>query len=103
MSDRAANRDEQTRRLAETMRRQLGAHICDRMTDPSVVEIMLNADGGVWEDRLGCGMTRIGEMLPQTAEALIATVGSLLRATGTRDNPLIGCDLPLDGARFSRR
>jgi P-type conjugative transfer ATPase TrbB len=100
MSDRTANRDEQTRRLAETMRRQLGADICDRMTDPSVVEIMLNADGGVWEDRLGCGMTRIGEMLPQTAEALIATVASILRATVTRDNPIIECELPLDGSRF---
>lgn len=84
MSDRTANRDEQTRRLAETMRRQLGADICDRMTDPNVVEIMLNADGVLWEDRLGCGMTRIGEMLPQTAEALIATVASTLRATVTR-------------------
>jgi Flp pilus assembly CpaF family ATPase len=89
MSDRTANRDEQTRRLAETMRRQLGAQICGRMTDPSVVEIMLNADGVVWEDRLGCGMTRIGEMQPQTAEALIATVASTLRATATRDNPII--------------
>jgi len=100
MSDRAANRDEQTRRLVETMRRQLGERICDRMTDPNVVEIMLNADGGIWEDRLGCGMTRIGEMLPQTAEALIATVASTLRATVTRDNPIIECELPLDGSRF---
>ena len=82
------------------MRRQLGAQICDRMTDPNVVEIMLNADGIVWEDRLGCGMTRIGEMLPQTAEALIATVASILRATVTRDNPIIECELPLDGSRF---
>ena len=100
MSDRAANRDEQTRRLTETMRRQLGARICDRMTDPNVVEIMLNADGVLWEDRLGCGMSRIGEMLPQTAEALIATVASTLRATVTRDNPIIECELPLDGSRF---
>jgi type IV secretion system protein VirB11 len=82
------------------MRRQLGAHICGRMTDPNVVEIMLNADGSLWEDRLGCGMTRIGEMPPQTAEALIATVASILRATVTRDNPIIECELPLDGSRF---
>ena len=54
----------------------------------------------IWEDRLGCGMTRIGEMLPQTAEALIATVASILRATVTRDNPIIECELPLDGSRF---
>jgi type IV secretion system protein VirB11 len=70
------------------------------MTDPNVVEIILNADGVLWEDRLGCGMSRIGEMLPQTAEALIATVASILRATVTRDNPIIECALPLDGSRF---
>ena len=47
MSDRSSNRDEQCRRLSETMRRQLGSRVCDRMTDSNVVEIMLNADGVV--------------------------------------------------------
>jgi type IV secretion system protein VirB11 len=84
MSDRSSNRDEQCRRLSETMRRQLGPRVCDRMTDPNVVEIMLNADGVLWEDRLGAGMSPIGEMPPHTAEALIATVASMLRATVTR-------------------
>ena len=82
------------------MRRQLGSRVCDRMTDPNVVEIMLNADGVLWEDRLGAGMSPIGEMQPHTAEALIATVASMLRTTVTRENPIIECELPLDGSRF---
>ena len=92
MSNRTANRDEQFRRLAETMRRQLGSRVCERMTDPNVVEVMLNADGVLWEDRLGCGMSRIGEMRPDAAETLIATVASTLRTTVTRENPIIECD-----------
>src|ERR1700730_8654714 len=46
-------RDEQARRLAETLRRQLGATLCGLMQAPDVVELMLNPDGRVWVDRLG--------------------------------------------------
>jgi P-type conjugative transfer ATPase TrbB len=97
-------RDEQARRLAETLRRQLGATLCGLMQAPDVVELILNPDGRVWVDRLGQGMSFICMMAPATAESLIATVASTLRSTVTRENPILECELPLvaplDGARF---
>jgi P-type conjugative transfer ATPase TrbB len=97
-------RDEQARRLAETLRRQLGPILCSLMQAPDVVELMLNADGRVWVDRLGQEMTPICTMAAATAESLIATVASTIRSTVTRENPILECELPLglpfNGARF---
>src|SRR3954447_15297020 len=97
-------RDVQARRLAETLRRQLGATLCGLMQDPDVVELILNPDGRVWVDRLGQGMWFVCMMAAATAESLIATVASTIRSTVTRDNPILECELPLaapfSGARF---
>ena len=43
--------DEQARRLAEAMQRQLGV-FCSLLDEPNVIEVMLNADGRVWLDGL---------------------------------------------------
>jgi type IV secretion system protein VirB11 len=51
-------REEQSRRLAETLRRQLGPRFCDLLCEPDVIELMLNPDGRVWVDRLCVGMSR---------------------------------------------
>jgi P-type conjugative transfer ATPase TrbB len=97
-------RDEQARRLAETLRRQLGTALCDLMQTQDVVELILNPDSRVWVDRLGKGMSFVCMMAPATAESLIATVASTIRGTVTRENPILECELPLvpplDGARF---
>jgi len=85
------------------MKRQLG-QFCAFLTGPRLVELMLNADGTVWADRLGKGMTRIGTMRRASAESFIRTVASTLRRTVTRDNPILECEIPLeapfDGSRF---
>jgi type IV secretion system protein VirB11 len=101
MGDRQtiSTRDEQARRIAESMRRQLGS-LCELLNESDVVELMLNADGTVWVDRLGQPMQPAGAMLPATAESFIATVASTLRSTVTRENPILECELPLDGSRF---
>ena len=97
-------REEQARRIAETLQRQLGPTNCALMAAPDVVEILLNPDGSLWVDRLGRGMERAGTMVPHTAEALIATVASTMRTAVTRENPILECELPLsapfNGARF---
>ena len=97
-------RDEQARRLAETLRRQLGTTLCGLLQAPDVVELMLNADGRVWVDRLGREMEPVCQMASATAESLIATVASTIRSTVTRENPILECELPLAapfcGARF---
>jgi P-type conjugative transfer ATPase TrbB len=106
MADEAqlSAREEQSRRLAETLRRQLGSTLCGLMQAPDVVELMLNSDGQVWVDRLGRGMEPVCMMVAATAESLIATVASTIRSTVTRENPILECELPLvspfNGARF---
>jgi len=98
-SGKTSTREEQTRRLAESMKRQLGA-LCGLLHESDVVELMLNADGTLWVDRLGQPMQPAGTMPPATAESFIATVASTLRSTVTRENPILECELPLDGSRF---
>jgi len=96
---KTSTREEQTRRLAESMKRQLGS-LCGLLHESDVVELMLNADGTVWVDRLGQPMEPAGTMQSATAESFIATVASTLRGTVTRENPILECELPLDGSRF---
>ena len=93
------SREEQARRLAESMRRQLGP-LCALLERDNVVEISLNPDGQVWADVLGQGMQPVGTMRAETAEAFIATVASVHRTTVTREQPILECELPLDGSRF---
>ncbi len=101
--DKSWTREEQARRLAESMKRQLG-QFCEFLKEPELVELMLNADGTVWADRLGQGMTPVGTMPSASAESFIGTIAATLRSTVTRENPILECELPLeapfDGSRF---
>ena len=96
-------REERTRRLADAMRRQLG-RFGALLAEPDVLELMLNADGVVWVERLGEPMRPVGAMPETTAESFIATVASTQRSAVTRESPIIECELPrvppFDGARF---
>jgi Flp pilus assembly CpaF family ATPase len=56
---KTSTREEQTRRLVESMKRQLGS-FCGLLRESDVVELMLNADGTVWVDRLGQPMQPAG-------------------------------------------
>jgi type IV secretion system protein VirB11 len=87
-------------RIKEKLRRELGSQVCGLLDEPDVVEVMLNPDGRLWVERLGGSMTPIGRMFPWQAEALMATIASTLRTTITRENPILECELPLDGSRF---
>lgn len=92
--------DELQRRLGEKLRRELGPGICDYLQTPDIIEIMLNPDGTLWVDRLGGDMERVGTMSAIQAESIMGTVASVLRTTITRENPILECELPIDGSRF---
>jgi type IV secretion system protein TrbB len=83
------------------MRQQLGTEVCGRLDDPQVIEVMLNPNGAIWEDRLGAGMTQIGMMVPVTAESVISAVASTLRTSVTREHPILESELPIGGARLA--
>jgi len=92
--------DERQRRLVEKLCRELGPKICDFLETPDIIEIMLNPDGSLWIDRLGGEMEQVGTMSAIQAESIMGTVASVLRTTITRENPILECELPLDGSRF---
>ena len=95
-------REEQARRLAESMKRQLGA-FCPLLRERDVIELMLNADGRLWVDRVGQPMKAVGKIAASAAESFIATVASTLRSAVTRENSILECQLsgepPFDGSR----
>lgn len=92
--------DDRVCRINQKLIRELGPIIMPLLSDPEVVEIMLNPDGTLWAERLAVGMEPIGSMNASQAESLMATAAATIRTTITRENPILECELPLDGSRF---
>lgn len=97
-SGNASNNDQD--RLIEKINRQMGALIFPLLKGKDLLEILLNPDGSVWEERLGQEMKLIGHMEPLHAEAFIGSVAAFYRQTITRNNPIFAGELPGNGARF---
>ena len=92
---------EQRRRTREKLERELGPLVFACLSDPEVLDVILNPDGVLWVERLGRAPERLGEMLAVQAEALISTVASEMRAVVTAESPILECELSIDGSRFS--
>jgi type IV secretion system protein TrbB len=88
-------------RQLEKLRRDFGDVFLGALADPETVEIMLNPDGTLWQERLGERPVQIGSMTRSRAEAVLRTIAACLQTTITRENPTIECELPLDGSRFA--
>ena len=88
-------------RLHEKLRRDFGDTVMGALNDPLTIEIMLNADGSLWQERLGEKMRRIGHMKSSRAEAVMRTIAACLDTTITRNSPILEGELPLDGSRFA--
>ncbi len=79
----------------------MGTQLLATLRDPSTVEVMLNADGLLWCERLGKGMECIGAFPAARAEAIIKTVAGFHRKEITRQSPYLDGEFPLDGSRFA--
>lgn len=90
---------EHQRRNHEKIARELGNEVMAALEDDEVIEIMLNSDNSLWIDRLGKGMSKIDKHTCQ-AQGAIHTVASFLNTNITIENPVLECELPLDGSRF---
>jgi type IV secretion system protein VirB11 len=96
-------RDVQTARLSEKLRRELGPVVLKALSDPDVIEIILNPDGRIWVESHTAGMSQTdASMAPTQAENLIGTVAAALNAVANPQNPIIEGELPLTGSRFER-
>ena len=78
----------------------MGPAIAEALSDPAVIEVMVNPDGRLWIDRLGDGRSDAGlRVHPSETERIIRLVASHVRAEVHADNPIVSTELP-SGERF---
>ena len=69
------------------------------LNDDAIVEIMLNADGRVWVERVGAGMSPVGTMSREDALRMLRLVATAMNVELSDRSPSLGGKLPLWGAR----
>ena len=81
--------------------RDMGTWLTAALNDPQTVEIMVNADGRVWQEKLGESMGCIGELRPAQTEAIIKTVAGYHSKEVTKLKNQTGNDIIVyGGANF---
>jgi type IV secretion system protein TrbB len=77
------------------LRTAMGKHIAAALADPSVIEVMVNPDGGLRLDRLGEGRSDTGIRLGKAdVERIIRLVASHMRIEAHAGNPIVSAELP---------
>jgi len=88
-------------RRRSMLRTAMGAEIAAALTDPGVIEVMINPDGALRLDRLGEGRINTGTHLRSAeVERIIRLVASHIRLEVHRDSPIVSAELPESGERF---
>ena len=88
-------------RKLEALRHALGPDILAALTDPLVVEVLVNPDGRLVLDRAGTGRADTGLALPPEArERVIRLIADYVGDPVTRENPRLAGVLPVTGERF---
>ena len=88
-------------RSTAMLRSALGDAVAAWLDEPNVAEIMLNADGRLWVDRLDSGMADTGERLsPAQAERIVRLVAHHVGSEVHRASPRVSAELPEGGERF---
>lgn len=99
--DREGKHQTVKQRAIEKLERDLGKQIMAVLADPKTVELLCNADGKLWQERLGEPMCCIGEISAVRAESIIKTIAGYHGKEVTRHNPILEGELPIDGSRFA--
>jgi len=87
-------------RLIKKIKIELGPLCLKALENPNVIEIMLNSNGTLWIEELGKPIIQVGSMQESKVKALLGTIASYLNTTITSANPILECELPIDGSRF---
>lgn len=99
MSDRfhPITRDRQRTMLRTAM----GPAIANALSDPAVIEVMVNPDGKLWLDRHGDGRIDTGVVLASSeTERIIRLVASHIGQECHAERPVVSAELPESGERF---
>ena len=101
MTDQKPEHNSIKERAKKKLERDMGPELLAALNDPKTVEIMLNADGKLWLERLGEPMKCIGTLRVAQAQAIIETIAGYHGKEVTRSKPILEGELPLDGSRFA--
>ena len=82
-------------RVIAKLERDLGPVILEALCEPTTIEVMVNADGKIWQEQLGRPMTCIGFLPASKSEAIIKTVAGYHNKEATRLKPVIEGELPI--------
>jgi type IV secretion system protein VirB11 len=93
--------DSVKQRAKNKLTRDIGPDVLAALNDPKTVEVMLNADGKVWQERQGERAKFICTLRPAQAQAIIETIAGYHGKEVTKENPLLEGEFPLDGSRFA--
>jgi len=88
-------------RAKDKLERDLGPAFLAALRDSATLELMLNEDGKLWQEKIGDRMRVIGQLRPAQAEAIIKTVAGFHGYEVTRQQPILEAEFPLDGSRFA--
>ncbi len=88
-------------RRRQMLRTAFGPTIAAALTDPTVLEVMVNPDGRLWIERTGIGRldsgTRIGTA---EVERIVRMVAAHVRREVSEHAPIVSAELPETGERF---
>jgi type IV secretion system protein TrbB len=94
--------EERQRRYLAKLDREFGSVGRENyLKDRSATELIRNADGRLWVERVGVGMVPVGEMSDHAALALLGTIAMTLGTVINKDNPILEGELILDGSRVA--
>lgn len=84
----------------QSIKSHMGVPLFEKLNDPNVIEIMLNPDGNLWVEEFGEPMSVFGSMQPGQASLFMKAIAGYHNTTISDENPILECELPLDGSRF---
>ena len=93
--------DDKQKRLIDSLERNLGEVFLAALRDPLTIEVMLNPDGKLYQEKLGMPITEIGSMDASRASSSLNVMSTMIGSNLTAENPILEGSLPLDGSRLA--
>lgn len=88
-------------RINSKLLRDMGDVMRGAMDDPLTIEVILNPDGSLWQEKLGGDLEQVGVLEEWRGRSIIETVAGALGKVVTHKNPLLEGEFPVDGSRFA--
>ena len=101
MADLFAFAEESETRRRQMLRTAFGPAIAAALTDPTVIEVMVNPDGRLWLDKVATGRVDTGLRIGAAeADRIIRLVAAHVRREVNDKSPIVSAELPESGERF---